>query len=68
MVLRSSSKAIWEALVGEFPNLTQRQVRLFIDAFDRAWTCLAAERARRGNRDGDPLANPEQCQVFPSIA
>jgi len=28
-----SDRTIWEAIVGDFPDLTQRQVRLFLDSF-----------------------------------
>ena len=62
-------KAIWEALVGEFPNLTQRQVRLFIDAFNRACPEVLAWRQSvlvEATRDGvirSPILG--RCQVFP---
>jgi hypothetical protein len=36
------AKAIWEALVGDFPTLTQRQVQFFLDEFSRkCWEVVA---------------------------
>jgi len=62
-------KAIWESLVGEFPALTQRQVRLFIDSFNRTCPEVITWRQQtllEATRDGvirSPILG--RCQVFP---
>lgn len=62
-------KAIWEALVGEFPTLTQRQVRLFIDSFNQhcpevlAWRQQVLADVLREGLIRSPILG--RCQVFP---
>ena len=63
------AKGIWEALVGDFPALTQRQVQFFLDSFAR--TCpevlhWRAETLREAINDGQ-ICSPilGRREVFP---
>jgi hypothetical protein len=63
------AKAIWEAIVGDFPALTQRQVQFFIDAFGRQCSEVLLWRnevLREAINDGE-IRSPilGRRQVFP---
>lgn len=60
---------IWESIVGDFPELTQRQVRFFLDSFDKqcpevlAWRQQTLLEAQRDGVIRSPILG--RCQVFP---
>jgi DNA polymerase-1 len=62
-------KTIWESIVGDFPSLTQRQVRLFLDSFNTnlpevlAWRAQTLREATQEGEIRSPILGRRQ--VFP---
>ena len=64
-----ADKTIWEAIVGDFPDLTQRQVRIFLDSFNKtmpevlAWREQTLQEALQFGEIRSPILGRRQ--VFP---